>query len=119
MRLSSSSLVIARARISCSVRSAKRFTGRASLFRTTINKDAVGANRAYRDSRSAAKSKAPLCSGKREEMSPDLKASAMRHRSERRRHIGVAEVHIGGPGERPLAAGEIDHEGQHGSHRSE
>src|SRR5258708_39939792 len=40
MRLSSSSLEMASARISCSVRSAKRFTAQ-FLFRITINKESV------------------------------------------------------------------------------
>ena len=41
--------------------------------------------------------------------------SAMRHRCERGRHEGVAQVDGGAPGEALLALEERDDEGQHGS----
>ena len=44
--------------------------------------------------------------------------SAMGHRRERGRHIGVAQVNARAPGKAALAAGEIDNEGQHGSHQA-
>ena len=51
------------------------------------------------------------CGGKaREERLPPRDTLAVRHRGERSRHIGVAQVHGGAPDEGPLALEEIDDE---------
>ena len=47
---------------------------------------------------------------------PNSGRLAMRHRRECGRHIGVAQVHVGGPDEAALAPHEVDDEGKHDSH---
>src|ERR1044072_7579315 len=111
MRLSSSSLVMARARTSCSERSAKRFT-KATLFRTTKNNEP----RLTMRKEIGAPEGAP-CDDRlgREACRP--RYLAVRNRGQRGRNIGVAEVYGRAPMESPLAVEEIDEKGKHGGHR--
>src|SRR3954469_15515247 len=112
MRLSSSSLVIASARTSCSERSAKRFTA-ASLFRTTINKEA---GRAMRQKKSTPPKGRRATTG----LGGRLVARntlAVRDRRKRSRDKGIAKVNGRAPMGSPLALEEIDEKGKHGGHR--
>src|SRR5438067_1533928 len=107
MRLSSSSLVIASARTSCSVRSEKRFTAAPSLFRMTINNETTltTRKRKRRPRRGAVRWQAW------EESVPSANLT-VRHRGERSRHVRVAQVHGRAPAEGPLVPEQVDDEGE-------
>src|SRR3954451_3268779 len=113
MRLSSSSLVMASARTSCSERSAKRFTRGSSLFRMTINKEArLTMRQKNRRPRRGAVRRQAWEGG----LSP-ANTLAVRNGRKRSRNIGVAKVDGRAPMESPLALEEIDEKGKHGGHR--